>query len=180
MFNVFDVIVIIITSLCVFFGFQTGVLASIFYILSGFIGMLAATRYSPKSTGSSFFIIFFAYSGAVILIGYILGKVFKKAMLGSFDRAAGIVLGIILGFAIAGTLIVLPLSMTNNLPFGIHKKALNSYTGKKVVPWVENKFKEARQFKFRQLAEKVHIPLPKMPEIFGDKSDKTIKKKEAK
>jgi membrane protein required for colicin V production len=159
MFNFFDIFVLVIVGSCVYFGYQTGIIASIFYILSGFVGMWAANKFAPNP-GVNFYLVFFAGAGTVVLIGFIIGKIFKKALLGMFDRVAGVVLGIILGLAITGT-VVFPIAY--HFPESIHNKVINSFSGKKFMPWLRKMYPDIKQFNFDDLKNKIH--LPKLPDF---------------
>jgi uncharacterized membrane protein required for colicin V production len=101
-----------------------------FYMASGFAGMWAAHMYSA-SLGMNFYLTFILAAAVVILIGFILGKIFKAVFLGGLDRLGGIVFGILLGIVIFGV-IIFPL--TKKLPAGWQRKAHLSFSSMKIMP----------------------------------------------
>ena len=96
MFNYFDVIVIALLLGFGYLGYETGILASLFYVLSGFVGIWAAQEFSSK-IDLNFYILFFTAAGIVILAGLFIRKLLKTVFLGGFDRMVGTILGIFMG-----------------------------------------------------------------------------------
>ena len=100
MFNIFDIIVIVLVLGFGYLGFETGILASLFYILSGFVGIWAAQEFSAK-IDINFYVMFFGGAGIVVLVGLFIRKLLKSIFLGNFDRVIGAFLGIFLGVSVS-------------------------------------------------------------------------------
>src|SRR5512138_3001461 len=96
MFNFFDIIALAVILLGGYFGLQTGILASTFYVASGFAGLWSAHRYAAR-LGVNFYLLFALASAAVILLGFLFSRLFKKIFLGKPDRLIGGLLGLCLG-----------------------------------------------------------------------------------
>ncbi|HBU68790.1 MAG TPA: hypothetical protein DEE98_00220 [Elusimicrobia bacterium] len=158
MFNYFDLLSIILIVFGAFFGFQTGIIASIFYIASGFAGMWAADRFAEGS-GIGFYLIFAAGAGVLIMIGFIAGKLLKAFLLGTVDRVIGLVLGIMLGCVIVGV-VVLPVS--RHMPAAVRKAAFSSFSGAKIIPFIQKLYPRVKDFDVRDI--EVALPMPKLPE----------------
>lgn len=128
--NLFDAVILLVVFACAYFGFNTGIVASVFYMASGFAGMWAAHEFAAR-LGMNFYITFAIAAAIVILAGFLLGKIFKGLFLGGLDRAGGMLLGVLLGLVIFGV-IVFPLS--KKLPEGMRKTAHSSFSTVKVMP----------------------------------------------
>ena len=64
MFNAFDFLSILIIAGNSYFGYQTGIIACLFYILSGFLGMWAAQSFAPEPK-FNFYLVFLAVAAVV-------------------------------------------------------------------------------------------------------------------
>ncbi len=159
MFNYFDFIVIGLIVCCGYLGFQTGILASLFYILSGFVGIWAAQEFSDKFD-TNFYLLFFAAAGIVILVGLFIRRLLRAVFLGAFDRVIGGLLGIFLGVSVS---IFIVLSFPPKLSENSHKVVLTSYTGSHAVPYLEKFFPQA-ELRLEKVTES--IKLPKFPKKF--------------
>ncbi len=149
MFNVFDVIALLMMGFGAYFGFETGIIASIFYISSGFVGMWAAQRYVPEP-GLQFYVVFLAGAGVVILAGFVASKILKSVCLGMTDRVVGAFLGLLLGFAIIAT-VVLPLA--SHMKGKTQKAVCSSFTGSRMLPSLQKAFPRVKQFEMKDLKE---------------------------
>jgi uncharacterized membrane protein required for colicin V production len=149
MFNFFDVIVSIIMLACGYFGFNTGIIASVFYVLSGFAGMWAAQKFSAQ-LNMDFYLVFGIVALAVILTGFFTGKILKALFLGTIDRIVGAVLGMCLGLVIAA-LVVFP--ATKNISPKWRNIMQSSYTEKKVMVQFRKVFPEIRELRLEQIAQ---------------------------
>lgn len=154
MFNYFDLVVLAVLALSGFFGFQTGILSTVFYVSSGFFGMWAAQKYS-QGPGTKFYFIFLAGAGCVILLGFIVQQIFKKVFLGKIDRLIGGALGVLLGLVIVGT-VVLPVShhFSERQRQFIH----SSYTGSNIIPVLRKLFPRVEQFKLENIRQAIKLP----------------------
>lgn len=154
MINIFDMFVLLVLVFSGYFGFQTGIISSFFYISSGFFGLWAAQNYS-EGPGLKFYVIFSAGSGLIILLGFAAKQIFKKIFLGNVDRMVGGVLGLLLGLAIVGT-IVLPVSHH----FSEKKRQIvhSSYTGTHIIPVLRKLFPKVKQFRIGDIKEIINLP----------------------
>ena len=156
MFNFFDGIVLILIIGGGYLGSQTGILASLFYILSGFVGIWAAQEFSSKFD-INFYLMFFAGAGAVIMVGLFIRSLLKTVLLGPIDRVVGALLGVFLGVSVS---IFIVLSFPTKISENSHKTVLTSYTGSHAVPYLEKFFPQA-ELKLEKVRES--IKLPKFP-----------------
>jgi len=133
MFNFIDVIIAALIISGGFFGFQTGAVASIFYLGSGFAGIWAA-RHFTQGPGIKYFLIFIAGAGLVIIAGFIFSKIFKGLVLGMLDRIGGVLFGIILAALISFA------AVSGNSPrvsSNLRKAMHNSWFGSSLSPKIE-------------------------------------------
>jgi len=156
MFNLFDGIVLALIMCGGYLGFETGILASLFYILSGFVGIWAAQEFSDKFD-INFYLMFFAGAGIVIVAGILIRRLLKAVFLGTLDRVIGAFLGIFLGVSAS---IFIVLSFPPKISEKYHKVVLTSYTGSHAVPYLEKFFPQA-ELKLEKVKES--IKLPKFP-----------------
>ena len=156
MFNIFDSIVIVLVMGFGFLGFETGILASLFYILSGFVGIWAAQEFTTK-IGMGFYLVFFACAGIVVLAGLFIRRLLRAIFLGAFDRLIGAFLGVFLGVSVS---VFIVLSFPPKVSEGTRKIVLTSYTGSHAVPFLEKFFPQA-ELKLEKV--KGSIKLPKFP-----------------
>jgi membrane protein required for colicin V production len=158
MFNIFDAVTLAIVLLCAYFGYNTGIIASLFYMASGFAGMWAAHVYSAK-LGMNFYLTFILAAAVVILIGFILGKIFKAVFLGGLDRLGGIVFGILLGIVI---FVVIVFPLTKKLPVNWQKKANSSFSTAKIMPILRNYLPNINEMNIDTVKESMpKLELPK-------------------
>jgi len=157
MFTIFDGITLLFLLAGAYCGFKTGIIASIFYIASGFAGMWVAQHYVPVP-GVKFYVYFLAAAGGVILLGFVAGKLMRTVSLGAIDRLIGACLGILLGLAVVSTVLV-PLS--HHLSPKFRKAVTVSYTGSHLIPRLQKIFPQVRQFDTDEI--KSIFPLPAMP-----------------
>jgi len=158
MFNIYDCIALALILGGGYLGFETGILASLFYILSGFVGIWAAQEFSSKFD-INFYLMFFAGSGAVFLMGLFVRRLLKAMLLGTFDKLIGALLGLVLGVSVS---IFIVLSFPPKLSEKSHKVVLTSYTGSHAVPYLEKFFPQA-ELKLEKVEES--IKLPKLPKF---------------
>ncbi|MBN1621871.1 MAG: CvpA family protein [Endomicrobiales bacterium] len=171
MFNIFDSITLIIIVLSTYFGFRTGVVASLFYVLSGFIGMWAAQTFAPEPK-MNFYLVFIATAGVVSVVGFVIKSVLKKLFLGWLDHTGGIILGFLLGLVIVST-VLFPVSY--HLPKKMREKVVSSFLGRNFMPVLQETFPKVRQFKIDDIKEK--IKLPEIPDKLDLKVSVPIKRK---
>jgi len=157
------VIVLAVIGMCVYFGYQTGIVASIFYILSGFVGLFMAQKYCPEPN-INFYLVFAASAVCVIIIGFLIGKIFNKLLLGTLDRLGGVILGMILGIVMVGV-VVFPISY--HMPQSIHNKVTQSFSGSKFIPFFQRMFPKMQQFKLSDIKES--LPEIKLPDFKSKK-----------
>jgi uncharacterized membrane protein required for colicin V production len=166
MFNYFDGIVLALITIGGYLGFQTGILASLFYILSGFVGIWAAQEFSNKFD-ANFYLLFFASAGVVIVAGILIRRLLKTVVLGIPDRLIGALLGIFLGVSIS---IFIVLSFPQKISEKSHEAVLTSYTGSHAIPYLEKFFPKAElrlkkvkeSIKLPKFTKKLHVSLPHM------------------
>jgi uncharacterized membrane protein required for colicin V production len=153
MFNFFDVIVIALVIGFGYLGYETGILASLFYVLSGFVGIWAAQEFSSK-IDLNFYILFFTSAGIVILAGLFIRKLLKSVFLGGFDRMVGAFLGVFLGVSAS---IFIVLSFPPKVSEKSREVVLKSYTGSSAVPFLEKFFPQA-ELKLEQVKDSIKLP----------------------
>jgi len=153
MFNIFDVIVIALLLGFGYLGYETGILASLFYILSGFVGIWAAQEFSSR-IDINFYLLFFTAAGIVTLVGLFIRKLLKAVFLGGFDRMIGAFLGIFLGVSAS---IFIVLSFPPKVSEKSRKVVLTSYTGSSAVPFLEKFFPQA-ELKLEQVEQSIKLP----------------------
>jgi uncharacterized membrane protein required for colicin V production len=157
MLNVVDVVLIAFTLILGFFGMVAGLLSSVFFFLSGFIGMWAA-RHFGNFHDIRFYIIFALATALAIICGTVLSKFIGKIVLGAFDRILGAILGIALAVAI--TAVFLP-RMETSVAEKTRKQILSSYTYKKILPKVNRYAPQLKHYKFKGLSD--GLPKPSIP-----------------
>jgi uncharacterized membrane protein required for colicin V production len=173
MFNGFDIVVLIVVLLTTFFGSKTGIIASIFYIASSFIGMWVAHRFSAV-VGINFYLLFIVTAAVVIFAGYLISKLFHAVLLGPADRIGGGVLGLILGILIVATIVV---PLIRHSPSAAKKYALSSFTTTKVLPFTEKAAPIVRRVKIEELRENLDLPaLPNKIRLKTETAEKEKKK----
>lgn len=160
MFNYFDVITLLIVLAACFFGFQTGIIASLFYVASGFIGMFVARTFSP-GPGMKFYLFFAAGAGGAILIGFIISRILKKIFLGTLDRLSGAVLGLLFGVVLI-SILLLPLS--GSLRGEMRKAVLSSCSGSHILPLSRKMFPQFEEFCNGRI-EQIEEILPQIKEL---------------
>jgi uncharacterized membrane protein required for colicin V production len=165
MFNFFDVIVIVVAGLTAFLGFQTGILSSLFYIGSGFVGMWAAQHYAP-GTGGEFYLVFVLVAGFVGLVGFVLSKMLKTVFFSTPDRIVGAVLGIIMGIALVAT-VFFPVAY--HLPASMRKMVASSCSGTHLLPPMKKLFPRVEQLQFPEV--KTGEIVAAIKELPGDVKD---------
>ncbi len=133
MFNLFDVIFLVILAAGGWFGFKTGFVASSFYLVSGFTAMAAARAYSAK-TGADFTLVFTVTVLAAILVGYLLGRIVGALIFGIFDRLGGALLGIILGLLAAAFVVT---TLPPKFSPQSREMLLSSFTAARVIKPVQ-------------------------------------------
>ena len=160
MFNIFDIATLALVLLCAYFGYNTGIIASVFYMASGFAGMWAAHAYAAR-LGLNFYVAFVLAAAVVILIGFILGKIFKAVFLGGLDRLGGVIFGILLGIVIFGV-VVFPL--TNKLPAHWRRKANQSFSTLKIMPLLRKCLPNINELNIGTVEESMpKLEVPKIP-----------------
>jgi uncharacterized membrane protein required for colicin V production len=160
MFNIFDVVVLGVLLLGAYAGSQVGILASVFYVASGFAGLSAAERFA-RGSNIKFYLVFVAVAAAVIGTGFLLARLFKKIFLGTLDRVAGALLGIVLGVVVTAT-VLLPL--TRFLSARGQEKAAASYTVSHALPRLYEELPQLERFKPDRLPD--IFPVPEIPRKF--------------
>jgi uncharacterized membrane protein required for colicin V production len=149
--NFFDIVALAIVALSVYCGYQIGVIASFFYVVSGFVGIWAAQKFSPQP-GMNFYLVFFAGVGVVILTGFFISKLLKKLFVEWADRLIGAFIGLALGFVIVGTVVV-PLSY--HMPKNIKQYVVSSFSGTKFIPKLQAMFPKVEQFRLQDIKDKI-------------------------
>jgi uncharacterized membrane protein required for colicin V production len=156
--NLFDLLVVALLAASIFFGYKTGIVTSIFYVLSGFVGMWAAQSFSSEPK-INFYLVFFAAAGVVIIAGFFISHLIKKLPFVWLDHLLGTILGIVLGFVIVGT-VVFPISY--HFPKHMKNKVAASFTAEKLIPKLQSIFPKVKQFNLKDIKDKMPIPdLPK-------------------
>jgi uncharacterized membrane protein required for colicin V production len=158
MFNAFDIAVLAVILLTAYFGSKTGIIASIFYVASSFVGMFVAHRYAD-AMGLNFYVAFLVSAAVVILIGYLIGKLMKAFFLGLFDRLGGAVLGLVLGVLIAATVLV---PVASRMPEKARATAMASYTVARIGPSVRRFVPQSHRLKVEEVRD--NMDLPKLPQ----------------
>lgn len=176
MFNIFDVVSIILILSCAYFGFSTGIIASVFYVSSGYAGMWVAHKFSAQ-WGMNFYLVFILAAAGVVLIGFILGKVLKGLLLGGFDKFGGLVFGIALGVSIFSVGLY---PMIGKLPAKWQDKAYSSFSSAKVMPYMRKLLPEISEFSIQTVKES--LPELQMPKKINLEIDvpKSVKQEAAK
>lgn len=174
--NSYDLFAFILIGGCTYFGYKTGIIASLFYILSGFAGMWAAQSL-VKDIDTNFYVIFFMCSGVVVFAGFFLSKILRKLFLGTVDHAGGAGFGFLLGFVIFA-LVIFPFSKTMSYRF--RKLTYSSYSVRKIIPKFRKMFPNIREFDVEEMQKAlppVEIPKEINLEVDAHKINKTLKKK---
>lgn len=172
MFTIFDALVIALLALCAYFGFNTGIVASIFYVSSGFAGMWAAHKYAGQ-LNMNFYLLFILAAAAVILAGFILGKVLRGLLLGVVDKVGGCVFGLALGFTIFAVAL---LPMSKNFSSSWKTRFDSSISVKKVLPYILKLLPDAKDLSLETVKDA--LPDIELPEKMNLEIDvpKSIKK----
>lgn len=162
--NYFDLVVLLLVAASVYFGYKTGIITSLFYILSGFIGMWVAQKYA-NGLKFDFYVVFMATAASVIIIGFVVSHLIKKLPFIWIDHLCGALLGLILGFVITGT-VVFPVSY--HFPKKAKDIVVASFTAEKLIPKFQKLFPKVKQFELKDIKDKMP-ELPKLPLISKDK-----------
>lgn len=157
MFNFFDIITLGIVLLGGYFGLQTGILASAFYVASGFVGLWSAQRYAAR-LDMNFYLLFILTAAAVVLVGFLLGRIFKKLFLGKPDRIIGGLLGLFLGVLIVSMALV-PVSFHTTPK--VRTLVASSYTVSRFLPYLEKILPAVRRFSVERVTDA--LPAVKLP-----------------
>lgn len=152
--NGFDIFALVLGLLCFYFGFHTGIIASVFYVASGFVGMWAAQAYAAKF-GLNFYVAFLCAAASVALAGFILSRIFRALMLGFFDRIIGGVLGVALAVCIVAMAIV---PVSSKFTPAMRSAVVSSYAVKKIVPCFRKMFPRVKHFDITELSGKISLP----------------------
>jgi len=172
MFNIFDVVILVLVALGAYFGFSTGIIASIFYMSSGFAGMWAAHKFSSQ-LGINFYILFVLAAGIVVLAGFIIGKIVRGLLLGWLDKAGGLAFGILLGLAVFAVA-MFPAAKKVNAKW--QDTVQRSFSVKKIMPVMKKFLPAISEFDLETVKES--LPEIKLPEKINLEIDvpKSIKK----
>ncbi|MBN1822831.1 MAG: hypothetical protein JW803_00770 [Endomicrobiales bacterium] len=135
-------------------GYETGIITSLIWILSGFSGMWAAQDLSGR-IGVNFYAAFFAASAAVIVGGFILSRMVKIVIPRLIDGIVGAGLGLILGLTVVG-LVIIPFS--SGWHAGLRKGIVKSYAAKKMVPELKKIFPRVKDFDIKGLKDEADFP----------------------
>lgn len=102
---VVNIIIILALILLVYISFQAGIIRTVFAVLAGFVSILLAENY-PYQYGINYYLVF-AFSALVVFFtGLFCVRVLKFLCLSIFDKLAGAVVGLILGFVICANCLV--------------------------------------------------------------------------
>lgn len=178
MYNVCDAFFGAVVLLFVYFGFQTGSIVSVFFLASSFFGMWAANAYSAQLKLPPY-LIFLASVAVFILAGFFLRGSMRKALLGSLDRFAGM----LMGFALGVFVVALAFPLTHHFSKSVQAKAAVSYTATKVMPRAQKVLPALRGFSLGQevarVREEIVLPrdlhLPKALTMTAEKKPATRK-----
>ena len=135
MFNIFDGAAIVIIFLIGFFGFNVGVLMSLFYFVAGFGGAWIAQSYSHK-LGVNYYIVFVVAALLFLVIGSVIKKIVGALLLGWIDKLLGFMMGAIIGLWLVIS-VVYPYAL--NMDKDVRGITSASYFSQKVLPWLSNK-----------------------------------------
>ena len=136
MFNLFDVAVLIVIMLIAIFGFNVGILMSIFYFIAGFGGAWVAQSYA-SALGINYYIVFVVSALLFIVIGFIIKKIAGALFLCSVDKFLGLILGAVIGLWLVVS-IMYPYAL--NMDKVVRETTVSSYFSQKVMVWLNNKF----------------------------------------
>lgn len=130
MYNSVDIICGAILLILGLFGYHTGAIASVFYVASGFVGVFVAQKYATN-LHVNFVVLFLAVTLGLIAFGMFSRAMARLFLLGFFDRAAGFIIGALLGVALLAVALE-PAAEKFSEPMRI--KIHNSYTAKRLLP----------------------------------------------
>jgi len=143
MFNIFDGSAIVIIFLIGFFGFNVGVLMSLFYFIAGFGGAWVAQSYSHV-LGINYYIVFIIAALLFLGIGSIIKKVASALLLGWVDRFLGFLMGAVIGLWLVIS-VLYPYAL--NMDKDVRVTTNGSYFSQKVLPWLSNKIPTIQRYK---------------------------------
>jgi uncharacterized membrane protein required for colicin V production len=164
MFNFFDIIALAFILLGGYFGLQTGILASTFYVASGFVGLWSAHHYAAR-LGMNFYLLFALAAAVVILLGFLLSRLFKKMFLGKPDRLIGGLLGLCLGVLIVSMALV---PAFFHLTPKARDLAASSCTGSRFLPCLEKVLPGIRRFSVKEVKNVLPVVKIKLPSTAKD------------
>ncbi len=148
-FNGFDIIVAIFILVFCLVGFKTGIVSTLFYISSGYIGLFVASKYSAVLK-MNFYLVFFLVALATIIAGLIVGQMVREAVLGAADNIFGLVFGGIFGIMFIS---ILMFPVLNKLSWENQVYVVSSYSGSHVIPWVQKMLPPMKELSFKRVRE---------------------------
>lgn len=132
MFNAFDIVCITIVLVFAALGFRTGIIATLIYIASGFIGMWAAHHHAEQ-LGLGFYAAFIFIVVMVIAGGYFLSKVLHALMFGKWDMIIGSLMGVVLGTMLTVSVVV---PLTIKMPVSVQILVARSFASAHLMPTI--------------------------------------------
>ncbi|MFH1379389.1 MAG: CvpA family protein [bacterium] len=175
--NGFDWIVIIIFSLCAYYGWKVGAIFSVIYLITGFLGNWLASNYytvcadffepHPQAIIYGYLLVFIGVLCVMVVLGFIIHKFIKLILLGIPNRIAGLIIGGILGLIISAG-IMMPLSTLNNPK--VQKLARKSLFASHIIKHTQRvisvfppKKKKIFQIKLPSKIKKIQKTIKKIP-----------------
>jgi uncharacterized membrane protein required for colicin V production len=135
MYNSVDIICAAVLLVLGLFGYRTGAIASIFYLVSGFAGVLAAQKFSA-ALHVPFAVLFLAVTLGLIAFGIFSRAMARLFLLGFFDRLAGFGIGVVLGIFLLAVLLA---PVSEKFSPSVKNKVHAAYVSKRLLPLVTAK-----------------------------------------
>src|SRR5271157_4474180 len=151
MFNGFDIIVLVFVLLFCMAGFRTGIVSTIFCLSSGFLGLIAATKYTV-ALGMNFYLVFLLTAVLVIALGLFLGRIVQDKILGTFDNVMGMILGACFGIMLVS---ILMFPVLNKLSWQNQVYVVSSYSGRHIIPAVQKMLPPVKEVSFKEIKQTI-------------------------
>lgn len=172
MFNLFDLVAGLVIVAAGFFGYQTGLLASVFYMVSGFVGMFVAQKFAAQ-LGINFYVLFFLAAAVVVVAGFMLGRLLKSVFLSPADRLSGFLLGAVLGVVVV---VAVAVPLAGNLLPKTKKTVETSFSVTRVMPRLQRYVPEVADFtpvQVKRALPRVAVPDALKPKLSVTRTSNT-------
>ncbi len=132
MYNSVDIICAAALLVLGLFGYHTGAIASVFYLISGFAGVFVAQKFSA-TLHVPFAVLFLAVTLGLIAFGIFSRAMARLFLLGFFDRLVGFGIGVVLGIFLLAVVLA---PGAEKFSQSVKDKVHASYVSKRLLPLV--------------------------------------------